>query len=206
MDPYRVEYRQNVVSVADSIEEHNKALMTQALGGKIRRNTARIVNTRPIQAIAQHKGKIAGAAGAGAVLWGISQMDGCSSSQHMPPTKSKQPTSESYHPVNKRNTDGGKEYDGSGKNFSVGGFLNASKTTFGNGASPEAQAFQGVWNYIDEHRPDEKWGPGERFHFHTTPNKDLADATHFDVNAYTGDHGTKVIEITWQKVTGKEKK
>lgn len=102
--------------------------------------------------------------------------------------------------------DGGKEYDGNGKNFSVGGFLNASKTTFANGASPEAQAFQGVWNYIDEHRPDEKWGPGERFHFHTTPSKDLVDATHSDVNAYTGDHGTKAIEITWQKVTGKEKK
>ncbi len=84
-------------------------------------------------------------------------MDGCAPSQQMPPTQSKKPTSEEYHPVNKRDTDGGKEYDGNGDNFSVGGFLNASKTTFANGASPEAQAFQGVWNHIDEHRSDEKW-------------------------------------------------
>jgi len=70
MDPYRVEYRQNVVeAVLETVEEHNKTLMTQALGGRVRRNTARIVNTRPVQAVAEHSGKIAGVAGAGAILW-----------------------------------------------------------------------------------------------------------------------------------------
>lgn len=55
MDPYRVEYSRNVVSLVDAVEEDNKTLITQALGGKIRRNTARIVNTAPVQAAAQHK-------------------------------------------------------------------------------------------------------------------------------------------------------
>ncbi len=55
MDPYRVEYRTDVVSLIDAVEEDNKTLMSRALGGKIRRNTARIVNTAPVQAIAEHK-------------------------------------------------------------------------------------------------------------------------------------------------------
>lgn len=85
MDPYRVEYRTDIVSLLDTVEEHNKTLMTRALGGKIRRNTARIVNTTPVQAIATHKGKITGVLGAGALLYGVLQMDGCSPSQQMPP-------------------------------------------------------------------------------------------------------------------------
>lgn len=217
MNPYVAEYRHDVVSVAEDLKNHNNILMSQALGNKVRRNIARINNSAPVQAMARHKGKIAGtvagAAGAGAILYGVLHMDGFShsSSGQLPPTGNTPSAPAQHIPVDKQwdTTKQGKNYDREGKKFSVGGFLNASKTVFPNGASPSAQAFQGVWNFIAENCKDEKTGFGEQYHFHTTPDTksgDLTTTTHYDVNAYTAPHSAKVIEITWQMENAKEKK
>lgn len=216
IDPLlHAEWKRYVMSLAKKMEQQSDKYISKASGSWVRRKTRKWLDAVGLtehrrdttkRFLWRHTWKIAGAAGAGAILWWALQMDGCTPSREMPPTGSWKPGTGEYHPVNKRDSGGGQEYDGSGKNFSVKGFLSASKTTFANGASPEAQAFQGVWNYIDEHRPDEKWWPGERFHFHTTPTQGLDDTTHYDVNAYTGGHDTKVIEITWQKDAGNEVK
>ncbi len=88
MDPFRADYRRDVVSVAEDLKNHNNILMSQALGNKVRRNVARINNSVPVQAVARHKGKIAatvaGAAGAGAILYGVLHMDGSPAGQQPP--------------------------------------------------------------------------------------------------------------------------
>lgn len=122
-------------------------------------------------------------------------MDGCSSSQNPP----KGDSSGAFTPRNKSTDSEGRGYDSNGKKFSIGGLLNASKDTFAGGARPEAQAFQGVWNYIANNNNEDNWNPFvESYHFHTTPDKTLTDSTHYDIRAYTIDHGGKVLEITWQ--------
>ena len=69
MDPYRAEYRRDIVGLANTLQNNGDVLMSRALGTKISRNVARIVNSAPVQFAARHKGKIALGAGAGAVLW-----------------------------------------------------------------------------------------------------------------------------------------
>ncbi len=210
---HTAEWKRDVMSLAKKMEQQSEKYINKASGSWIRRKTRNWLNAVGLDEhrrdttkrfLWRHK-KIIGAAGAGAVLWWVLQMEWCSSSEQPPKENTSWEVDGAFKPRNKSEDKEWAKYDGGGKSFSVGWFLNASKDTFANGASPEAQAFQGVWNYITKNVDEDNWNPlVERFHFHTTPNKDLKDATHYDVNAYTGDHGTKIIEITWQKEHGKE--